>query len=123
MVTAMYRPKGRSRDTHPRYRRGTRCAPFICGTWKMAIFDHSAWSRDIGEEGAVQTNAETGGIYQIASSFFSSSSESSRSCMSASLSACSNLCATLSTSALGRPKRSKGLNSSSGFPSRQKVYT
>ena len=41
MVTAMYRPKGRSRDTHPRYRRGTRCAPFICGTWEMAIFDHS----------------------------------------------------------------------------------
>ena len=50
MVTAMYRPKGRSRDTHPRYRRGTRCAPFICGTWKMAIFDHSVASRSLSFE-------------------------------------------------------------------------
>ena len=113
----------------PAVARGTVNLPEV-STWKVKakgglveVSDGRAWLEDIGEEGAVQTNAETGGIYQIASSFFSSSSESSRSCMSASLSACSNLCATLSTSALGRPKRSKGLNSSSGFPSRQKVYT
>ena len=46
MVTAMYRPKGRSRDTHPRYRPGTRCGPFVCGTWKMAILDHSDQKRE-----------------------------------------------------------------------------